>query len=381
MAPRRVVADSDDDDDEDDTFSPVKFPHLTERPEPEPLSPSRQPSSPGSVDELAIAPVFDGRSGSSNRISDKTDTSFFASIYDEQQKGVLQQSHLIENIVRQSQKASTSSGDVSLSGKGKGKSKNKAQNLSSVTDITSPIVLDKLVNHQSMFSDDATQLTTPRKSAQGDMWDVPSSVDSSKGKKRGLTTYSKRKRSNSVLTTGSTGAAMFGSDDAGVQDGTEHAVADVAADDGCHDDDDFVKPSPVPATKKPKVSLYDATAAQNSTTFYIAQSNLTTMQKLEYQKVSVPGNPYNGVPGSTAHQNSTCASTIAYSTPSLYASSGPPLPWERTAAEPEAEPEQPETSQHVIDVSIVCYGSVVVRSGSNTNALDNILSRRHGVWT
>ncbi|KAK7756422.1 hypothetical protein SLS62_001648 [Diatrype stigma] len=372
MAPRRVVADSDDDEDEDDAFSPVKFPHPTERPEPEPLSPFRQPSSPGSVDELAIAPVFDGRIGSSNRRSDKTDTSFFASIYDEQQKGVLQQSHLIENIVRQSHKASTSSGEVSLSGKGKGKNKNKAQNFSSGTDITSPIVLDRPVNHQSMLSDDATQLTTPRKSARRDMWDVPSSVESSKGKKRATTTYSKRKRSSSVLTTGSTGAAMFGSDEAGVQDPTEQVVTDVVADDGfC--DDDFVKPSPIPATKKPRVSLYDATTAQNSTTFYIAQSNLTTMQKLEYQKVSVPANPHNGVPGSTANQASTCASTIAYSTPSLYASSGPPLPWER-AAEPEVEPEQPETSQHVIDVSILRYGSVLVRSISNTNALDNILS-------
>lgn len=337
MAPRRVVADSDDDEDED-TFSPVKIP--IEAPEPEPLSPLHQPSSP--VDELAAPTVSEGHVGSSNRISDKTSTSFFASIYNEQQKGVLQQSHLIENIVRQSQKASASGEDLSLPGK------NKTKSGSPGTDVSSPIVLDRPVSHQSMFSDDTTQLTTPRKGAGNDMWDVPSSVESSRGKKKTLTTYGKRKRSNSVLTTGSAGAVIFNNGKGSIQDQDDQAVEDVVVDDARQGGDEFIKPSPLPARKKSKVSLYDATP-QNSTTFYVAQSNLTTMQKLEYQRVNVPPtNPYTGVAGSLPNQNSTCASTIAYSTPSLYASSGPPLPWEVAAA----EPQQPETSQHVIEVSI-----------------------------
>lgn len=179
------------------------------------------------------------------------------------------------------------------------------------------------------------------------MWDVPSSVESSNGKKKkALTTYGKRRRSSASLAAGSPGAKIFG---VGGEEGTpEQVVEDGNANvtghgHGDDDNDGFAKPSPLPARKKAKVSLYDATA-QDSTTFYIAQSNLTTMQKLQYQKVNVSANPTTG--GPVANQPSSGVTTIAYSTPSIYASSGPPLPWERPA-----EPEQQEASQHVIDVS------------------------------
>ncbi|RYP80815.1 hypothetical protein DL769_002285 [Monosporascus sp. CRB-8-3] len=345
MAPQRVVADSDD---EEDSFSPVKYPANT--PEPEPLSPLHQASSP--VDHPRDTAASRSHSNS-NHISDETDPSFFATIYDDQQNRALQQSHLIENIVRQSQKASTSSGDVSIPANEKGK--NRAKDTSSGTEVTSPVVLSRPVNHQSTFGGGATQLTTPRKSVRDDMWDVPSSpadsssirsVESSRGKKKTLTTYGKRKRSNAGLTTGFAGTEMSGRGENDIQDQPEQAAADAAAPDDRRGGDEFAEPPPLPASKKPKVSLYDATS-ENSTTFYIAQSNLTTMQKLEYQKVQVPSNPYAGLTETPANQKSSGVTTIAYSTPSFYASSGPPLPWERTPA----VPQQADASEHAIDIT------------------------------
>ncbi|RYP02986.1 hypothetical protein DL765_010635 [Monosporascus sp. GIB2] len=333
MAPRRVVADSDD---EEDGFSPVRYRANT--PEPEPLSPLHQASSP--VDHPRDAAASRSHSNS-NHISDETDPSFFAAIYDEQQNRALQQSHLIENIVRQSQKASASSGDVSRPVKGKGK--NRAKDASSGTELTSPVVLTRPVNHQSTLS------------GGGDMWDVPSSpadsssirsVESSRGKRKTLATYGKRKRSNAGLTTGFTGTEMTGGGENDVQDQPDQAAADAVVSDDRRGGDEFTEPSPLSASKKPKVSLYDATS-ENPTTFYIAQSNLTTMQKLEYQKVQVPFNPYAGLSETPANQKSSGVTTIAYSTPSFYASSGPPLPWERTPA----RPQQTDASEHVIDIT------------------------------
>ncbi|RYP07871.1 hypothetical protein DL764_002237 [Monosporascus ibericus] len=345
MAPQRVVADSDD---EEDTFSPVRYPANT--PEPEPLSPLHQASSP--VDHPSDAAASRSHSNS-NHISDETDPSFFATIYDDQQNRALQQSHLIENIVRQSQKASASSGDASIPVKGK--DQNRAKDSSSGTEVTSPVVLSRPVNHQSTLSGGATQLTTPRKSVGGDMWDVPSSpadsssirsVESSRGEKITLTTYGKRKRSNAGLATGIAGTEIAGGGENHAQGQPEQAAADAAAPDDCRGGDEFTEPSPLPTSKKPKVSLYDATS-ENATTLYIAQSNLTTMQKLEYQKVQVPSNPYAGLTETPANQKSSGATTIAYSTPSFYASSGPPLPWERTPA----VPPQTDASEHVIDIT------------------------------
>ena len=384
MPPRRVVADSDEDSDEDD-FSPVRY-AAAERPDTEPLSPllqqqprprvPEQQRSPSPVDQLLAdtAGAVDGRqrrdsrsSSSGNHVSDQTDPSFFANVYREQQQGVVllhqqqqkqQQSRLVENIVRQSQKASasSSSGEVSLPAKGK-KGKNKVlEEPSSGTDVTSPFVFKKpLGNQVSLFDDDgATQVTTPRKSAGAgaadgaDLWDVPSSppgsAESSRAKKKPLTTYGKRRRgNNTALSPGSAGSKIFntGEDDALGVEATNITHR------GGGDDDGFVAPSPMPPRKKPKVSLHEA-AAQSPTTFYIAQSNLTTMQKLQYQKVSVPANPYDGMAGAATPANnpkSSGVTTIAYSTPSYYAaaSSGFPLP----STEPQAE----GTPAEVIDVS------------------------------
>ncbi|KAI0013240.1 hypothetical protein F4779DRAFT_564601 [Xylariaceae sp. FL0662B] len=310
MAARRVIADSDDEDGSDELMSPLK--DEADPPKPEPLSPHHRPSSPREP-------------SSHNHISDTTDQSFFASVYDEQQSRALKQSHLIENIVRQSQKASASSGDISLPAKGKG----KKANVSSATDVTSPVDLKRPGNRQSMFSDNASEVTSPQKST-GREWDIPSSPEpataprsrkNSKGKVE--KTYVKRKRGQSNSTANSATADIVTGDDVRA----EQEVGDALMHEAMPDENREIQISTLPAVKKRKVSLHDS--VQDSTNFYVAQSNLTTMQKLEYQKVNASQHSKAGLPSTLTNQKSSCATTIAYSTPHQYSSSGPPLPWER----------------------------------------------------
>ncbi|KAI0124856.1 hypothetical protein BJ170DRAFT_478807 [Xylariales sp. AK1849] len=310
MAPRRIVADSDD---EDDDLSPGK---PTPAPDMEPLSPHHQPTSPvvrqPSLLTLSISNVNHDTSGS-------TDPSFFANVYDDQQIKALQQSHLIESIVRLSQKASGSGEDISLPAKAKGK--NNLGNMSSAPNVTSPVVLDRQGPrkiHMAQISE-ATEVTTPRKSSSKDEWDVPSSGDegaaptsgnSSKG--RNPKTYGKRKRSDS-------GQA---------QENFSTEELEVI---------DQITTSPQQANKKRRAtdSGSDDSAIQDGGNFYVAQSNLSTSQKLQYQKVNVIEDqaqemgprPLSAMQPPSNHKSSG-ATTIAYSTPSRYASSGPRPPWE-----------------------------------------------------
>ncbi|KAI1107401.1 hypothetical protein F4804DRAFT_297805 [Jackrogersella minutella] len=314
MAPRPVIADSDDEDGGDFPLSPLREDIEVVPPEIEPLSPQ--------------AP------DAQTRISGTTDQSFFASVYDEQQGRALEQSQLIERIVRQSQKASgSSSGEVSLPAKGKG----KKPDASSATDVTSPTVVDRPRNRPSLFSDGASGVTTPRRSAPGE-WDVPSSAEgpdisrgakSSRGKKE--KSYGKQIRTPLKTARASAATEMFiGNDDAAHGD----TVGDMAVPD---------------EIRRRKISLHDSVLRETPTTanFYISQSHLTTMQKLEYQKVTVPQHGYSTLPVSLPNPKSSGMSTIAYSTPSRYASSsGPPLPWERDSA----ADTQPNPSSDVIDI-------------------------------
>lgn len=309
MVSHRVIADSDAEDDDDGPLSPLRE-DVLDPPEIEPLSPHRLGSSRATSD-------------THNQISDTTDQSFFANVYDEQQSRALQQSHLIEHIVRQTQRASGSSGEVSLPAKGKGKG--RKTNTSSATDVTSPVVLKKPGNQPSLFSDDASVITTPRKSLPGE-WDIPSSPEdafTSKSVKSAKTrrdkTYGKRK-SQPGLALSPAAANIFTADN----DASGEALEDV----GVHDTDEL---SWQPMAKKRKISLHDFTLPEAATTtkFYVAQSNMTTMQKLEYEKVHVSQNSYAGFAGPSANQKSSGMTTVAYPTPSRYASSsGPPLPWE-----------------------------------------------------
>jgi hypothetical protein len=313
MARRKVIADSEDEDGVED----VTVPHLEDdpyRPEPEPLSPHHRPSSPAAVAE------------SHHQISDVTDPSFFASIYGNQQSLAVQQSNLIENIVRQSQRASASSGDISLPAR----TMKRKINPSSGTDVTSPVVLSRPQVHTRLFSDGASEFTTPHKST-GHEWEVPSSAEdattphSTKGSRSKETTHGKMKRRRSKLVSSPVGARVFSAGEA-----TQEALLEgTGVDDQCHGGL-TIEPSSTPQAKKRRLSQDDS-ILPDTTKFYIAQSNLTTMQRLEYQKVNLSAHGYGGLPGSISNHKSSGATTIAYSTPSGY-SSIPPLPGEESPA-------------------------------------------------
>jgi hypothetical protein len=306
---RRIIADSDDSDDE---LSPVKPMASQSAPEMEPLSPQHQPKS---------STVQQSKRSTSHpndqHTSGTTDPSFFTNIYDDQQNKALQQSHLIEGIVRLSQRASASSGQVSLPDKGNGKK--ESGNRSSATDVTSPTLLSKqpLRKSQLVQMSDATELTTPRKSTVKDEWDVPSSAEGdvatmSDRSSKGINpkTYGKRKRAGPALSAFTTKEP--------------EAI-------------DQVDISPNNSTKKRKatVSTVEDSVVQTASNFYISPSNLSASQKLQYQKIQLSGEqaiemepaaPGNMPPPS--NHKSSGATTIAYSTPSRYASSGPRPPWE-----------------------------------------------------
>ncbi|KAI1173209.1 hypothetical protein F4777DRAFT_600850 [Nemania sp. FL0916] len=314
MARRKIVADSEDEDDCDD-ISRAGSP--SDPPELEPLSPPGRQSS----------------QQSHTQAPDIARSSFFANIYEAQQSLAEQQSRLIENIVRQSQRASGSSGDASLSGTKKG---TKA-NVSSGTDVTSPMVLSRARIRIKPASGDASEITTPRKSI-GQEWDIPSSpeVGTSSQNPGGLNSKDKtkgqnqRKRSRHL-------SSPVATETHAVEQTVQPALPrenDV--------DDQFcghleADSRLMPAAKKAKISHHDHTLT-DTTQFYVAQSNLTTMQKLEYQKVNVSMNGNGGLSGYLPNQKSSGATTIAYPTPKGY-SSGPLLPGEESLAQP-ASPER-----------------------------------------
>ncbi|KAI8959468.1 hypothetical protein F5Y11DRAFT_333136 [Daldinia sp. FL1419] len=320
MVPRRVIADSDDEDEDGNTLSPLREDERIdppEVPEVEPLSPHHRPSTPDVLDNQ-------------NQISDTTDQSFFANIYDEQQNRALQNSYLVENIVRQSQQASRSSGEVSLPAKGKG----RKLDISSITNVTSPALLKRPGNHLSLLSECASGVTTPQKSVPGE-WDVPSSAEDAmtprttkSSKWKNEKSYGKRKKSQSRSAKNSAAAEIFMG-----YDGPEQTTQDTNPYNEMLTPNRGIERSPQPVLKPREVSLHDSVIPETApvANFYIAQSNLTTMQKLEYEKVNVSQNAYSGLPNVPMGSiKSSGVSTIAYPTPSRYASSsGPPLPWEK----------------------------------------------------
>ncbi|KAI1354118.1 hypothetical protein F5Y01DRAFT_302751 [Xylaria sp. FL0043] len=301
MARRRIIADSEDEDDGDD-ISLVQPGGELDRPEPEPLSPHHRPSSP----KAAV-------SGHHNQLSGVTNPSFFANIYDTQQGLAVQQSHLVEHIVQQSQRASASSGDVSLPAK-----KRRRGNPSSGTDVTSPMVLSRAPYQKNLFVDDVSEITTPRKSAAQE-WEVPSSPEDATTSHRTKHLASKvktpgqrKKRKLSLASSPPAAATVLAAEETTPKVHFENAIVEDQVDEGLTAD----VVSTV-AAQRPESPQQDYTLP-DTTKFYITQSNLTTMQKLEYQKINL---------------KSSGATTIPYSTPSGY-SSIPPLPGEELLAQP-----------------------------------------------
>ncbi|KAI1293319.1 hypothetical protein F5Y03DRAFT_331611 [Xylaria venustula] len=313
MARRKVVADSEDEDEGDDVFllQPAGEP---DRPEPEPLSPHHQTAS------------------DHNPSSGVTNPSFFANIYDAQQILAVQQSHLVEQIVQQSQRASGSSGDVSLPAK-----KRPRVNPSSGTDVTSPMVLSRPSKKPRLSAGDASEFTTPRKST-GQEWDVPSSPEDE------TTAHHTKYPASKEETHGGRGRTdlrMVSSPVAVMSVAGETTPRAPYADPTGEQrvDDALIAGSmSTRAAQRAGLSHHDYSLPETPK-FYIAQSSLTTMQKLEYQKVNVP-NGYGGLLGSLPNHKSSGATTIAYSTPSGY-SSIPPLPGDEPLAQT-ASPRQDE---------------------------------------
>ncbi|GAP88970.1 hypothetical protein SAMD00023353_3400510 [Rosellinia necatrix] len=315
MAPRRVIADSEDEDEGDEVLLIHPGGELDrpepDRPEPEPLSPHGQRSG-------AVAPEALEAPEARGQPFDATDPSFVPTC--DAEKGLaVHQSHLIETIVRQSQRASAaSSGDVSLPAKGKG----RRANPSSGTDLTSPTAPSRRRNHTTLLSDDPSDFTTPRNST-GQEWEIPSSPEDAIAPRS-----SKYPRSRDKTNSGS-------------REGGPGPVSTP-----------IVAEMPVTEETARTIQLQNSGSVDqldpllpDMTRFYVAQSNLTTMQKLEYQKVNVSTNSYGGIQGSLLNQKSSGVATIPYSTPSGY-SSIPPLPWE----EPSVQPPSPQ-GDGIINIS------------------------------
>lgn len=348
MAKRKVIADSEDEDEGED----VLLLHVddSERPEPEPLSPTDP------------APLSYNQRSDVTDVTDVTDPPFLANIYDDQQSLAVQQSHLIENIVRQSQRASASSGDVSLPSM----KKRRRVNPSSGTDVTSPIVLSRTRNHIKLLSDAASEFTTPRKSA-GQEWEIPSSPEDAPASRNakylssGEKTYGKPEKKRSRPMSSPVAAELFAA-----KVTTQQAPLEQI---GVNDQEDGALRAGATSTPVAKIINYSPhdSALPDPTKIYVAQSNLTTMQKLEYQKVNVSINGYGAVPGSLPHQKSSGATTIAYPTPSGY-SPVPPLPWEESPRQPNS-PRQNE----VLNVSIYVYS--IRYAQTLTKSIDQFFTR------
>lgn len=341
MAPnRKVVADSDDsDDDNDGDRGEVIGPeaetgaeamllvdshggdhreasgdghhHPVSTPKAEPLSPDHQPPSHH----------HDGGGQSSN----STSQSAFARIAAAQQEKVLQQSRLIENIVRQSQRVVVDIGSGS-GGDGSGSSSRRwldSEGGGSGTSGQGRVVLDL---EGLAAQEEAAGAGQQQARATRSEWDIPSSPEIP---------------ANDPLTTLR-----------GQLSGTEELWDQPA----------------LPPAKRQRVSMHntlgDSSSSGKGSGFYVAPSNLTTMQKLEYQRVNVPQANSNSNSNSLTGENTTavrttptgqqqkssCATTIAYTTPSRYASSGGRYPWESSVviAEDGADQGVIQVSLHIL---------------------------------
>ncbi|KAH7040702.1 uncharacterized protein B0I36DRAFT_344399 [Microdochium trichocladiopsis] len=337
--PRRVVADSDDDDDderdEDEEVDLIahdaatqgdewqrdhspsqrqKVPDVAQpplsTPQAEPLSPEHRPRSRREERRRREEQGADSSFSNENhgdQSSDSTSQSVFARIAAAQQEKVLQQSRLIENIVRQSQRVVGVGADDN--GNGNGAEVNGIWNADESSSASG--------QPHVVLGFDSTASSIPAQARKHDEWDIPSSPEAAEER---LPTKSETRR------TTTTRRARESLESIG-EDATEGA-SKVTTDSV---DDELTGHLSLPQAKRQRVSLHD-TLGDSTKGFYVAPSHLTTMQKLEYQRVSVPQNSLTveatkGTPISQQLKSSG-ATTIAYTTPSRYASSGGRYPWE-----------------------------------------------------
>jgi len=335
MAPhRKVVADSDDDDDDNDgERGEVVRPGADAEIETEAESMSlvdnckenqREVSEDGHYQQAPLLPPVSTPQAEplspdhqpplhhSGQSSGSTSQSAFARIAAAQQEKVLRQSRLIENIVRQSQRVVVDSGSGSRSGgDGSGSSGRWLDGEDGGSGVSGQgrVVLDLVGLAAEEGGAGAGQPTR----ARGSEWDIPSSPETPAD---GLLTTSRGRRSSP--------AARYPADAISTEELWDQPA--------------------LPPAKRQRVSMHntlgDSSSSGKGSGFCVVPSNLTTMQKLEYQRVSVPqqNSNSNSLAGENTaavrttptgqQQKSSCATTIAYTTPSRYASSGGRYPWE-----------------------------------------------------
>lgn len=356
MAQRRVIADSDDSDDELGVDEPVQSRRpgvvaaegaCAEAPAMEPLS--SQGGEPSSSPAAEALDLVEPGSNADRRASDSTDASFFNRVRDEQRRLAQQnmaeqdRASLVENIVKMSQKASGSSSADKVSFTPL-EARGKVDHVSSATDITSPAA--QLLKARSKKGaraqvSSATEVTTPRSNGgTKDEWDVPSSPEDGHAPKgatsHGLATSGKRKRD--------------AKEQGGLFAGKELEIVQVPR-----------SSSDRPVKKgKNASSPSDESVVPDTGNFYIAPSTLTPSQKKQYHRIQPSS-------GEIAHEEprqdagmqlplskpkSSCATTVAVSTPSRYASSGPRPSWDlpQSPGQPDVAEERASRSPQDMDV-------------------------------
>lgn len=353
MAPRREILDSDDDDDE---LSPVKS--------------TANFLLPGDT-----TPTVDEASNTADtRETRSTDPTFFQNVYDEQQTtadGRMSAPDMLSNSVDDGANIVTSPASMTRL-----RRQANERNSSSLTSLTDPRNRPKRSERKDVI--DLTQVTTPgreRSSARLDLWDVPSSPaaqtarDGAAGPSSANKSHGKRKRGQDL-------SSLEVVDNGGstqLQSPTQHSVPPAAGNvpgnsprlakkrsrreprvtlsRPSQEVDLIMVPRSGDPTENPNCSkpddipgtvVTDTLDATSSTSLYVAQSVLTASQKRQYEFVSLSSevdkdDVDTNLPRSLGNAGpayvSSGATTIAYPTPTQYASSGR-IPAPEAAAEP-----------------------------------------------
>lgn len=331
MSPRREILDSDDDASDfgdGPEYTHTDGPHESEEP----------------------AHGADGKDATHDASPGSTDPSFFQRVYDGQQTGADATEIVPESVpVGASVSAYTEVSSAPPPGQ-----RPPPESFSSLTPITDPAPASRKPkrNREARQAEivDLTDITTPTKEATGgagggsDVWDVPSSARS---QRRATKTYGKRQRTG--------------------QQQQLSLQQEEAASDMPPTQDPYDFPDTTPRTRKrPRRGTPPSSAAQpgesspvllvptddagssgrrttrsrgrdsaapaetGSSSLYIAQSTLTASQKREYETVSLSSEagvevPETSLPrqpvGMGEMYKSSCATTIAYPTPSRVRSS------------------------------------------------------------
>ena len=373
MAPRGEILDSDDSDDD---FSPVKN--------------TASFLLPGDT-----TPTVDGGPNTADTRETKlTDPSFFQSVYNEQQSaadGRMSAPGTLNNSIDDAASLVTSPASM-----GRVRRQANERNSSSLTSLTDPRNRSKRNERKDVI--DLTQVTTPgreRSSAQLNLWDVPSSP-AAQTARTGAAEPSLAKNSRGKRKRGQYSSPHETVDNGGstqLKSPTEHSVLPSTG----PIPDDAPKLAKKTTRREPRVTLSslsqevdlvvvprsgddpregpscnkpedipgtivkDTLDTASSTSLFVVQSVLTASQKRQYEFVS-PSSEVDkddvdtGLPKSLGSAGPAHASsgqtTIAYPTPTQFASSGPRISAPEAAAEPPSTGRRRKSRVEILD--LVC---------------------------